>query len=160
MSKQSQPILLCYDGSASAKHAIAVAASSLARHRGLLLHVWREPVVVLTDSFSDPRPAGPPLATLERSAVERATEIVDEGQRFAAALGWDVETHLEPATEAVGDAIVRVTRALDAELVVVGTHGRTAAQRDLLGSVSKVVLERSPRPVLVVPQDAAIPQRG
>lgn len=34
------------------------------------------------------------------------------------------------------------------------SHGRTTAQRDLLGGVSKVVLEACPRPVLVVPKDA------
>lgn len=154
MSTHRQPTILCYDGSDSAKHAIAVAASALGRRRGVVLHIWREPVVALTDSFSDPKPEGPSLATLERSVVERATQLADEGQRIAAALGWDVETRIEPAKDAVGEAIVRVARALDAEMIVVGTHGRTAAQRDLLGSVSKIVLERSARPVLVVPKDA------
>ena len=154
MSNYSQPTILCYDGSESAKHALTVAATALARHRGVVLHVWHEPVEALTDSFSDPKPGGPSLATLERSVFERATEIVDEGQRFASLLGWDVETQVEPAKDGVGETIVRVARALDAELIVLGTHGRTAAQPGLLGSVSKVVLEASGRPVLVVPKDA------
>lgn len=154
MSKHSHPTLLCYDGSKSAKHAIAVAANTLARNRGVVLTVWREPLAALPDSFSDPNRGGPSLATLERSTCERATEIAEEGQRFAAALGWDVETQIEPANDGIGETIVSVTRALDAELIVLGTHGRTVAQRDLLGSVSRIVLEASTRPVLIVPKDA------
>ena len=154
MSQQSQPTILCYDGSESAKHAIGFAAKMLAHTRGIVLSVWREPVDALTDSFSDPRPGGQSLATLERSVLERATEIADEGQRFAAALGWDVETRVEPSKDGDGETIVGLARALNAELVVLGTHGRTAAQRDLLGSVSKAVLGACPRPVLVVPKDA------
>lgn len=154
MSQKSHPTILCYDGSESAKHAIGFAAKTLAHTRGIVLFVWREPVAALTDSFSDPKPGGPSLATLERSVFERATEIVDEGQRFAAALGWDVETRVEPSRDGVGETIVGLARALNAELVVLGTHGRTAAQRDLLGSVSRAVLGACPRPVLVVPKDA------
>jgi nucleotide-binding universal stress UspA family protein len=154
MSNYSQPTVLCYDGSESAKHAMALAATALARHRGVVLHVGREPVEALTDSFSDPKPGGPSLATLERSVFARATEVVEEGQRFLSQLGWDVEAQVELSTDGVGETIVRVARALDAELIVLGTHGHTTAQPELLGSVSKVVLEASARPVLVVPKDA------
>lgn len=152
MSNTSRPTLLCYDGSDSAKHAVRVAANVLARHRGVVLYVWREPVAALADSYSDPNPAGPSLATLERSVFQRATEIVNEGQQFASRLGWDVETQIEPTSNDVGHTISRVAQAIDAELVVLGTHGRTAEQPGLLGSVSKVVLESSAHPVLVVPQ--------
>lgn len=154
MSTQPQPIIFCYDGSESSKHATAFAANTLARRPGMVLCVWREPMVALTDSFSDPKSGGPSLATLERSATARAMEIVEQGKRIATAFGWNLETHVEPSSDGVGETIVRFARALNAELVVLGTHGRTTAQRDLLGSVSRVVLGACPRPVLVVPRDA------
>ncbi|MDE3134275.1 MAG: universal stress protein [Acidobacteriota bacterium] len=155
MSSSRKPTLLCYDGSASAKHAITVAATALARHPGVVLHVWHPPVEALADSFSAPvEPAGPPLATLERTVFQRATEIAEQGQRFVSELGWEVETQIEPARGDIGQTIVHVAEALDAELILLGAHGRTAAQPALLGSVSAAVLSRSPRPVLVVPVDA------
>ena len=43
--------------------------------------------------------------------------------------------------------------ALGADLVVVGTHPRTALSRAFLGSVADRVLRTSPVPVLLVPQD-------
>lgn len=153
MSNRSRPTLLCYDGSASARRALTVAATTLARHGGVVLYVWRQPLEALTDSFSDPSGSGgPSLATLQRSVFNRATEIVEEGQRLASQLGWDVETQVEPANDGVGRTIARVADLLDAELVVLGTHGATAAQAGLLGSVSRDVLESSTRPVLVVPK--------
>ena len=53
------------------------------------------------------------------------------------------------------DEILRTSAALDCDLIVMGTHGRTGVQRLLLGSVAENVLRRSPTPVLVVPHAMA-----
>ncbi len=55
----------------------------------------------------------------------------------------------------VGDAAYAILRAadeVDADLIVVGTHGRSGLDRLLCGSVAESVLQRSIRPVLVVRQ--------
>jgi nucleotide-binding universal stress UspA family protein len=49
----------------------------------------------------------------------------------------------DPAKE-----IVRLAREEDADLIVIGTHGRTGIARALLGSVAEVVVRRAPCPVL------------
>jgi nucleotide-binding universal stress UspA family protein len=54
-----------------------------------------------------------------------------------------------PATETV-----RVAQELHADLIVMGTHGRTGFQRWVLGSVAETVLRRAPCPVLTVPPRA------
>jgi nucleotide-binding universal stress UspA family protein len=54
-----------------------------------------------------------------------------------------------PATETV-----RVAQELHADLIVMGTHGRTGFQRFVLGSVAETVLRRAPCPVLTVPPRA------
>ncbi len=59
----------------------------------------------------------------------------------------------KPAAE-----IVRVAWELPADLLVMGTHGRSGFQRWTLGSVAESVLRRAPCPVVTVPALAA--QRG
>ena len=49
-----------------------------------------------------------------------------------------------------GDGIVAAAEAEAADIVVVGTHGRSGVGRYLLGSVSDEVVRRAPCPVLVV----------
>lgn len=53
----------------------------------------------------------------------------------------------------VGEAareLVQLASDLAADLVVVGTHGRTGVERVLLGSVAEEVVRRAPSPVLAV----------
>src|SRR4029079_5134329 len=55
----------------------------------------------------------------------------------------------DPATETVGMA-----RELRADLIVMGTSGRSGFSRWVLGSVAETVLRRAPCPVLTVPPRA------
>jgi nucleotide-binding universal stress UspA family protein len=54
------------------------------------------------------------------------------------------------------DAILRLAESFD--LIVVGTHRRHGPRRWWLGSVAEAVVRHSPRPVLVVPAGAAVPE--
>ncbi|MCA9647777.1 MAG: universal stress protein [Polyangiaceae bacterium] len=53
--------------------------------------------------------------------------------------------------------IVDLSEKLGAELLVVGTHGRSGVERLVLGSVSESVLRSVKCPVIVVPQSAGLP---
>jgi nucleotide-binding universal stress UspA family protein len=55
-------------------------------------------------------------------------------------------------------AIVRTARDMRADLVVMGTHGRSGWRRALLGSVAESVLHETDRPVLTV--TPAVPSHG
>ena len=50
----------------------------------------------------------------------------------------------------VADQIVRAARAQRADLIVIGTHGRTGVARFFLGSVAARVAATAPCPVLTV----------
>ncbi len=52
--------------------------------------------------------------------------------------------------EAPAEEIAQLAADLDADLVVVGTHGRTGIARMLLGSVAEAVVRLAPCPVFVV----------
>lgn len=49
------------------------------------------------------------------------------------------------------DMIDQAAEELGADLIVVGTHGRTGVSRMLLGSVAETVVRTAPCPVLAVP---------
>lgn len=52
------------------------------------------------------------------------------------------------------ERIVTLAESVDAELIVVGTHGRSGVERLLLGSVAEAVVRRAPCGVLVIrPRD-------
>ena len=58
----------------------------------------------------------------------------------------------------VGGAILKAADRIGADVIVVGTHGRTGVWRTLLGSVAEDVLRHATRPVLIVPlREAAVP---
>ena len=49
------------------------------------------------------------------------------------------------------ETIVREAERLDADLIVLGSHGHGAIRRALLGSVSEHVLHHADRPMLILP---------
>jgi nucleotide-binding universal stress UspA family protein len=57
---------------------------------------------------------------------------------------------VELATGHPADAIVRIAQERGADLIVMGTHGRTGLQHVLLGSVAEKVVRLAPCPVLTV----------
>jgi nucleotide-binding universal stress UspA family protein len=58
------------------------------------------------------------------------------------------------------EALARAAEAWQADLMVVGTHGRRGVSHLLLGSVAEGVVHIAPTPVLVVPAQAAATEAG
>jgi universal stress protein A len=55
----------------------------------------------------------------------------------------------DPAAE-----IVRIATDEQAEMIVLGTHGRTGLSRLLMGSVAEAIVRRAPCPVLIYRETA------
>lgn len=53
---------------------------------------------------------------------------------------------------AAADGILQIAEEQRADLIVIGTHGRTGLKKVLLGSVAETVLSRTPCAVMVVRQ--------
>ncbi len=82
------------------------------------------------------------------SAAERDAQVALE--RTAAALSTEATVILETRMGDAGAAICQLAAEIDADVVVVGSRGRGAIKRALLGSVSTHVTNNAPCPVVVV----------
>jgi nucleotide-binding universal stress UspA family protein len=103
-----------------------------------VLHVGKGPVMDPVGGFVPPEPD---------RYQEELTEKLREMR--AAAPTIPVESQLlfvgDPAAE-----IVRIAQAIKADLIVMGTHGRTGLGRLLMGSVAEQVVRRAPCPVVTI----------
>jgi nucleotide-binding universal stress UspA family protein len=148
-------ILLAYDGSESAKHAIRRAHEVLGHLPATVLHVWNPPVEFVTpDPFGGvSMPAGVPIGELEKLALHRAESTLAEGVAVARETGFTADGRLEEAERGTWRKVLHVADDIDAEVIVVGSRGLSTAQSALIGSISNALLHHAKRMLLVVPRD-------
>ena len=87
----------------------------------------------------------------EASAEAIREDAQKSADQFLAICGFPrdrIHVHLAHGVEA--DQIAHLAQARGADLIVMGTHGRTGLLRLALGSVTRRVLHAAPRPVLTV----------
>jgi nucleotide-binding universal stress UspA family protein len=128
------------DFSEQAQHAFA-AACSLARDHGsrvVVLYV-RAPTVVAYGEMG-PIVPDPVWTPKDVKAALDALHLPDPG----------VEVEYRVAEGDPAAEIVRLAHVVAANLIVMGTHGRTGLGRFLMGSVAEAVLRRAPCPVLTL----------
>jgi nucleotide-binding universal stress UspA family protein len=133
-------IVLALDGSEDSRRAIPVAAN-LARQDGARV------VVAHVEQDVAGKGGGPIPATED----EIQAEVRKQSEQLSAE---GIETTVEMRTIVLGGPagpISEIAREADADLIVVGTRGHSAAAGVLLGSVTQRLLHKAPCPVLVVP---------
>jgi nucleotide-binding universal stress UspA family protein len=96
------------------------------------------------------------------SQLEHEREGAQSSLDLAAAAlqrsGIQTETIVEFGSAA--ETILRVASAQNADLVAMGTHGRSGLRRFLLGSVADRIVRYSEAPVLLMPNLAAVNQKS
>lgn len=132
------------------------ASASALKMAGVLASTWDADVTVFHASTSE-APAyftADQIETLEAER-EQARAGTAAQVRVFAEQQTQRAVHVVVEERPPGDALVRMAAGFD--LIVVGTHRRHGARRWWLGSVAEAVVRRSPRPVLVVPAGAGVP---
>jgi len=138
-------VLVGIDYSAVSGHAL-VSAAEHADMRGAELHVIH---------VMDPAERGVDGKLPVSEDEKRASDFVEAAlARWPGARGSRIKAVvIHHSVGRPADEIVELAASLDADLVVVGTHGRHGVRRILLGSVAERLVRLSPKPVLVVPLD-------
>lgn len=143
-------ILVAVDGSSTSDVALAEALK-LAKESAaqvLLLHVCENPALVVG---GDPWMMGMPPVLPPEIFEERGQHILDRAQEKARVAGVEAELRrINDAGQRIGQVIAQEAKDWNADLIVMGTHGRKGLDHLLLGSVAEGVIRTSPVPVLLV----------
>ena len=145
-------ILVPVDGSPTSDKALGTALQ-LAREVGASVRVVHafDDLAFLTGYEFD--------GSVLRAARSEADKTLTNAQGMAAAAAVTADTKLlETRGRRLGDAVADEARTWQADLVVVGTHGRRGLGRALLGSGAEQVIRMAPVPVLAVRDSDAAAQ--
>ena len=122
----------------------ALELASQNRAELLLVHVLPPPVLLLEDGYVSPKT----YADLDSSARRKAQVRLAALGAKARKAGVRVKAILLRGVPY--DQIARTARAKSADLIVMGTHGRTGLSRFFMGSVAERVVRLGPCAVLTI----------
>jgi nucleotide-binding universal stress UspA family protein len=136
-------ILIATDGSAPSQEAVEFGLELAVEHESDVTFVH----VVAADYMYAGR-LGPAIPMQHEEPVDETETVLNEAAEAAKAAG--VAYTLERISAPTVDGILTIAAKQEADLIVVGSRGRGAIGTALLGSVSRELVKRATRPVLVV----------
>jgi nucleotide-binding universal stress UspA family protein len=144
-------ILCPIDFSDESRHALAhaIAVAGWYGSAITLLHASHPEAFTNPPLLFDEPPHGPALI---ETAMRAAEEEMRKWSQSVTAAGISADTLVERGYP-VGHILARAA-ALPADLIVMGTHGRSGFERLILGSVTEKVLRKATCPVMAVPPPA------
>lgn len=140
-------ILVAYDGSSSAKTALA-----LASHIAKANKSWMKVLAVVPDYLGDLELVG--VSNIQETIAGPGHKLLEEAKQLAAAAGVSILTNLEQGEPY--ERIVRVAEEEKCDLIVLGRKGRHPMERELMGAVAARVIGHTPKDVLVVPDGSKV----
>ncbi len=140
-------ILLATDGSPASANAARAAVGLARKHEAQLSALYVvDPYPYL--NVGEANPLG--FQAYMSAATEHASEAHQRVRELCAEGGEPLEFHaLRIDDKSASEGIVQAATNCGADLVVVGSHGRSGIARLMLGSVAQKVVAQSPVPVLV-----------
>jgi nucleotide-binding universal stress UspA family protein len=159
MTAADAPVLIAYDGSDTARHAVREAARLLGSREVLVVTIW-EPALAYESSMPTAAMEMPPVPVdvegareIEEELHQRARGTAQEGAELARSIGLEAKGLAIADEVHVADAIIDAARKRGAAAIVVGSRGLKGLRARLEGSTSNAVVKNAPCPVLVVHDD-------
>src|SRR6478752_2252544 len=159
MTAADAPVLIAYDGSDTARHAVREAAKLLGSREVLVVTIW-EPALAYESSMPTAGLEMPPVPVdvegareIEEELHERARGTAQEGAELARSVGLQAKGLAVADEVHVADAIIDVGRKRAVAAIVVGSRGLKGLRARLEGSTSNAVVRHAHCPVLVVHDD-------
>jgi nucleotide-binding universal stress UspA family protein len=110
----------------------------------VIAHAYQPPSLLPTDMYVAPAVYDELDTRLRENAVKKLTTLHEEARREGVRARWLF------LAGSPFEAIAEAARETRADLVVMGTHGRTGVARLFMGSVASRVISTAPCPVLTV----------
>jgi len=144
-------ILICFDGSEQARHAVGAAASLFGGAQAEVLHVW-EPVERIVARYAVLAPfMGEELGEADASAEAESTATAAAGVELAAAAGLTAAARTARLETTVWEAVLAAADETDADVIVTGTRSLHGVREIVSNTLSHALLQHSARPVLAIP---------
>src|SRR3954470_4920084 len=148
------PVLLCYEGSEDAKHAIEQAGSVLGGRDALVVTVWQS-----TPAPGSTASAGATDSTFDSVEVDRAAadlgeRVARDGVRIAQQAGLRAKPVAIRATGPVWKTIVEIADRHNAAIIAMGSRGPTGLRPMLRRSVSSAIVRHADRATLITRHSA------
>ena len=136
-------ILVAIDGSGISEKAFENAVEQAIAWKAKLHAIY----VVESGLFTD-IPADNKLEIMYSLLEQEGNAALDKIREIAQKKNIEVTTHFEQGH--AGDTIISTSEKIGADLIIMGSHGKSNIDRILIGSVSSFVVEHSKVSVLVV----------
>jgi nucleotide-binding universal stress UspA family protein len=149
------PVLIAFDGTPAAEHALREAAALFAPRPAVVAVVWEagRAFDLMEVPTLDLPPAGVDVRAafeLDEVMYEQAQRVARQGAALARELGLSADALAVADEITVADTLVRLAKEYDSTALVVGSHGHSALGELLLGSTTRAVLKHAECPVVVV----------
>lgn len=141
-----QRILVPIDGSATSNCALAEAIKLARQHAAQvkLVNVYEDILYWIDENYIN-------YAELQETIRLNAEKLLTKAQAEVIQAGIPVEAKLlEAKNNRIENVIIEEAKRWQAELIVIGTHGRSGFTRLMLGSVAEGVVRSASIPVLLI----------
>jgi nucleotide-binding universal stress UspA family protein len=145
------PLVVCFDGSEDARHAIEHAGRLLGGRDALVVTVWQPATPLGRQAFPGATDSMFDFVEVNRAAADLGGRVAGDGVRLARQAGLHAEPLAVEATGPVWRTIVEIADRYEAAAIVIGSRGLTGLQ-SRLGSVSSAIVHHADRPTLVIRQ--------
>lgn len=139
-------VLVAVDGSDTGNLAL-LEAIKLAKEQNAelrIVHIFDENAFSYSSRY-------PNAMKLQKTFIDAGKEVLIDAKKTAEQQKIKVETVFLESLKGISQEVADYAKQWPADIIVLGTHGRTGLNRLLLGSVAEKLVRLSTVPVLLIP---------